>query len=65
MVIFNHLISWHTEQIATSRELKPLETKQRVQGGWEGEEALPLIKISKSDQYGRVCGCACVICESL
>lgn len=55
MVIFNHLISWHTEQIATSRELRPLETKQRVQGGGEGEAALPLIKISKSDQYGCVC----------
>lgn len=55
MVIFNHLISWHTEQIAMSRELRPLETKQRVKGGGGREAALPLIKISKSDQYGRVC----------
>lgn len=58
MVIFNHLISWHTEQIAMSRELRPLETKQRVKAG--GGAALPLIKISKSDQYGRVCVCECV-----
>lgn len=37
MGIFNHLISWHNEQIAMSRKLRPRETKQR-------EEALPLIK---------------------
>lgn len=29
MVIFNHLISWHNEQIAMSRKWRPRETKQR------------------------------------
>lgn len=64
VVIFNHLISWHTEQIAMSRELMPLETKQRVQEGREGEAALPLIKISKSDIKMAVFVCVCTrMCE--
>lgn len=38
VVIFNHLISWHNEQIAMSCKLRPLETKQReCEGVGEGQ----------------------------
>lgn len=29
VLLFNHLVSWHNEQIATSHKLRPPETKQR------------------------------------
>ena len=41
VVVFNQLISRHSEQIATSYELRPLETKQGVR---EREATLSLIK---------------------
>lgn len=36
MVIINHLISWHNEQIAMSREWRPRETKQEEGVGERG-----------------------------
>ena len=53
MVIFNHLISWHNEQIATSRKWRPRETKQR-------EAALPLIKKVNLIMFVCVCVRVCV-----